>query len=140
MNNNKNKGATFSEMNVVPFIDIMLVLLIVFMCTAPAINETVKVDLPQAKADKIEVTNETPIIIITVEKNNYVKIYFNNREISISDIETLPGRVNQILSNYKNAQIFIKGDQHAYYGTVVSVMNKLKTSGINNVGLMTSKG
>lgn len=66
MASNFKSGQVVSEMNFVPFIDVMLVLLIVFMITTPVINESVKVDLPKAAAEKIVVTSDTPILIISV--------------------------------------------------------------------------
>jgi biopolymer transport protein TolR len=134
---NNNKGKAFSEMNVVPFIDIMLVLLIVFMITTPVINESVKVDLPKAKADKIEVSNKTPIVIISVDKDEKLYLSLNGSPIKVKTINDIKNEINKLSRSNKDAKIFLRGDEGSSYGSIMKVMTTLKSSKIDNIGLMT---
>lgn len=134
---NFKKGQTVSEMNVVPFIDIMLVLLIVFMITTPVINESVKVDLPKAAAEKIEVTTDTPILIISVNNEEKVFLSLNGAPIKVNDISDLKGALKKEVENKPDAQLFLRGDKGVSYGVIMNVMTSLKNSGFKDIGLMT---
>lgn len=134
---NLKKGQAFSEMNVVPFIDIMLVLLIVFMITTPVINESVKVNLPQAKAEKIEVKKESPILIISVTKEDKLFLSLNGSPIKVSNIEDLSLKLKEEKEKTPEAQLYLRGDIDVSYGTIMKVMSNLKNSGIKDIGLMT---
>lgn len=134
---NAQKGKAFAEINVVPFIDIMLVLLIVFMITTPVINESVTVDLPKAKAEKIEVSTQTPVIIISLDKDENVYLSLNGAPINVKTIEDVKTNANKLINENKNARLFLRGDQGVSYGSIMKVMTTLKNSGIDNIGLMT---
>jgi biopolymer transport protein TolR len=134
---NFKKGQTVSEMNVVPFIDIMLVLLIVFMITTPVINESVKVDLPKAAAEKIEVTTNTPILIISVNNEEKVFLSINGAPIKVNDISDLKGALQKEVADKPDAQLFLRGDKGVSYGVIMNVMTSLKNSGFKDIGLMT---
>lgn len=134
---NHKKGQAVSEMNVVPFIDIMLVLLIVFMITTPVINESVKVDLPKAAAEKIEVTTDTPILIISINNEEKVFLSINGAPIKINDISDLKAELKREVEDKPDAQLFLRGDKGVNYGVVMNVMTSLKNSGFKDIGLMT---
>lgn len=134
---NHKKGQAVSEMNVVPFIDIMLVLLIVFMITTPVINESVKVDLPKAAAEKIEVTTDTPILIISINNEEKVFLSINGAPIKINDISDLKAALKREVEDKPDAQLFLRGDKGVNYGVVMNVMTSLKNSGFKDIGLMT---
>lgn len=134
---NHKKGQAVSEMNVVPFIDIMLVLLIVFMITTPVINESVKVDLPKAAAEKIEVTTDTPILIISINNEEKVFLSINGAPIKINDISDLKEALKREVEDKPDAQLFLRGDKGVNYGVVMNVMTSLKNSGFKDIGLMT---
>lgn len=135
--NNFKRGQAMSEMNVVPFIDIMLVLLIVFMITTPVINESVKVDLPKAAAEKIEVTSDTPILIISVNADEKVFLSLNGAPIKVNSIDDLKVSLNKEIQTSPDAQLFLRGDKGVSYGVIMNVMTSLKNSGLKNIGLMT---
>lgn len=134
----KNKrGQSFSEMNVIPFIDIILVLLVVFMITTPVINESVSVNLPQAKAEKIEVRKDSPILIITLTKEDDLFLSLNGAPIKVSDINDLADKLKMEVDRNKDAQLYLRGDIDVPYGKIMNIMSGLKNSGINDIGLMT---
>lgn len=134
---NDRKGQSFSEMNVVPFIDIMLVLLIVFMITTPVINESVSVKLPQAKAEKIEVKKDSPILIISITKDDRLFLSLNGSPIKVNDIDDLSEKLKLEKDKNKSAQLYLRGDVDVSYGKIMNIMSGLKNSGLNDIGLMT---
>lgn len=136
-NNSFKKGQAFSEMNVVPFIDIMLVLLVVFMITTPVINESVNVKLPQAQAEAIEITKDSPILIITVTEDDKLFLSLNGSPIKVNDIEDLAGNLKSQKQDNPEAQLFLRGDTNVPYGTIMKIMSGLKNSGLSDIGLMT---
>ena len=134
------KRKPLAEINVVPYIDVMLVLLVIFMITAPMLTQGVKVDLPQAKAAPIDNANDLPLII-TIDKQGQ---YFLNDENQQNQSLTLQNILIRVLAEKKIAQnikkekqILLRGDKEVAYGQVISLMAVLKNAGIANVGLMT---
>jgi biopolymer transport protein TolR len=127
----KNRRALMSDMNVTPMIDVMLVLLVIFMITAPLLTVGVKVDLPSANAPGIT-DNETPIVVCA---NKEGRIFIGETEI---DIETLPDKLKAISGeNITEAKIFVKGDKTLSYGAVMDVMGRISSSGFKKVVLVT---
>ncbi|MCS7203513.1 MAG: ExbD/TolR family protein [Thermodesulfovibrio sp.] len=123
----QKRRSTIAEINVIPLVDIVLVLLIIFMITAPLLKEGIDVNLPKAKGKAIE---ETEKINIVITKEG--KIFVNDR---LTNIETLP----TILSTYKDTQatVLLKADKDVSYGVVVEVMGEIKASGIERIGMIT---
>lgn len=130
-----------AEINVVPYIDVMLVLLVIFMITAPLLTQGVKINMPQANAKEIQSKEQTPIIVSVDEQGNY---YLN-----ISDKPNTPLPANRLLNritaelslakdNGKTRHVMVKGDQGVNYGRVVNVMVLLQQAGVEEVGLMTT--
>jgi len=126
-----------SEINVVPYIDVTLVLLIIFMITAPLVQTGVDVDLPQADTSPVEQNNEPPVII-SIDKQGLYYIDIGEQEDEPVDAEVLLYRVAAVLRNKPETQVFIRGDHSVGYGKVVTVMAALKNAGVPRVGLMTS--
>jgi biopolymer transport protein TolR len=126
-----------AEINVVPYIDVTLVLLIIFMITAPLIQTGVEVDLPQADTAPVEQENEPPVIV-SVDKQGYFYIDIGEREDEPVSAEVLLYRVAAVLRNKPKTQVYIRGDHTVAYGKVVTVMAALKNAGVPSVGLMTS--
>ena len=125
----KQRYTQMSEINVTPFVDVMLVLLIVFMITAPLLTVGVKVDLPKTKASQLNQKGDP--LIISVKKNGTV--YIQNRKIEISKI--IP-QVKAISENNKNIRIFVKGDKNANYGSVLNVLARIKSAGYSKATLV----
>ncbi len=127
-----------AEINVVPYIDVTLVLLIIFMITAPLIQSGVDVDLPQANSQQVDQDNAPPPVIITIDKSGQYFIDLGNgsdeNPVSASEVLLLTAAVRK---NKPKTQVYIRGDKQVAYGKVVTVMAALKNAGIPNVGLMT---
>ena len=126
-----------AEINVVPYIDVTLVLLIIFMITAPMVQTGVEVDLPQADTQPVEQDNELPVIVSIDKNGQYFIDIGDNDEQSVS-ANILLVRVAAVLRNKPRTQVYIRGDHAVSYGKVVIVMAALKNAGVPSVGLMTS--
>jgi len=126
-----------SEINVVPYIDVMLVLLVIFMVTAPLITQGVKVDLPQADAAVIfEATSEP--VIITVDQFGDLYLDVGEAKNRPVDRETLLVRVKAVLKHNPRVPIMIRGDAAVDYGRVVEAMVLAQAAGAPSVGLITT--
>ncbi|SHE22387.1 protein TolR [methanotrophic endosymbiont of Bathymodiolus puteoserpentis (Logatchev)] len=127
-----------AEINVVPYIDVTLVLLIIFMITAPLIQSGVDVDLPQANSQQVDQDNAPTPVIITIDKSGQYFIDLGNgsdeQPVSASEVLLLTAAVRK---NKPKTQVYIRGDKQVAYGKVVTVMAALKNAGVPNVGLMT---
>jgi len=137
MSQRRKRRKPMAEINVVPYIDVTLVLLIIFMITAPLVQTGVDVDLPQADTAAVEQKNEPPIIV-SVDKNGLFYIDLGEQEDEAVSAETLLYRVAAVLRNKPKTQVYIRGDHTVDYGKVVTVMAALKNAGVPSVGLMTS--
>ena len=129
--NNKllKRNKIISQINVTPFVDVMLVLLIVFMITAPLLTVGVSVDLPQTKASQLNSKGDP--IIISIKKNG--DLYIQEREI---DSHQLLLRLTAISSGNKNLRIYVRGDKNVPYGMVLETIAKIKSSGFKRVALV----
>ncbi|MFT5500306.1 MAG: biopolymer transport protein TolR [Woeseiaceae bacterium] len=131
------KRKLIGEINVVPYIDVMLVLLIIFMVTAPLITQGIKVDLPKAGAEPIEdVSNQPPMVIsVDAEGNLYINVGDNEEEpASGSDIVS---RISAVLSRSPDTPILVKADRAVPYGSVVGAMVLMQRGGAENIGFIT---
>ena len=129
--NNKihKKNRVISQINVTPFVDVMLVLLIVFMITAPLLTVGVSVDLPKTKASQLNSKGDP--IIISIKKNG--ELYIQEREIDT--VQLLP-RLKAISSGNKNLRIYVRGDKDVPYGLVLDTIAKIKSSSFKKVALV----
>jgi biopolymer transport protein TolR len=116
-----------SEINVTPFVDVMLVLLIIFMVTAPLLQQGIDVDLPEAKGKDLPPEER---ITITVKKNG--KIYMNDNEVSMEKMRDKLSAISK-----QNPNVFLRADKDVPYGLVVSVMGEVKEAGIEKLGMIT---
>lgn len=123
------KNKTMSQINVTPFVDVMLVLLIVFMITAPLLTVGVSVDLPQTEAAQLNSKGDP--IVVSIKQNG--NLYIQDREIDPSKL--LP-RLKAISSGNKNLRIYVKGDKDVPYGIVLDTISKIKRSGFKKVALV----
>jgi biopolymer transport protein TolR len=126
-----------SEINVVPYIDVMLVLLIIFMVTAPLITQGVKVDLPKAEAQPLEEESKPPLIAtVDAQGQYYLNVGDSQKEaMSAVDLATLVAKQLQI---EPQTPVVVKGDGAVAYSEVVQLMVLLQRAGAPSVGLMTS--
>lgn len=125
-----------SEINVVPYIDVMLVLLVIFMVTAPMLTEGVQVELPQTFAKTITKDQEEPVVVSVDAKGQYYINIGDDIDKPVA-IKTLITRVAAVMRHRPGQGIYIKGDKSVNYGAVVTVMALLQKSGVGKVGLVT---
>ena len=127
--NKNNKNKTISQINVTPFVDVMLVLLIVFMITAPLLTVGVSVDLPKTKAAQLNSKGDP--IVVSIKQNGDLYI----QERSIDALNLLP-RLKAISEGNKNLRIYVRGDKNVPYGIVLDTIAKIKRSGFKRVALV----
>ena len=125
-----------SEINVVPYIDVMLVLLVIFMVTAPLMTQGIKVELPAADSEAIEVTDPDDFLVVSVDAAGQYYLNVGDRE-SVLTLVDLVGQVQKIMSAQPAMKVLIEGDQAVPYGRVMQVMDELKNAGVEDVGLVT---
>lgn len=126
-----------SEINVVPYIDVMLVLLVIFMVTAPLLTEGVHVELPQTFAKSMANDQEEPVVVSVDAQGKYYINIGDNTDKPLS-AESLITRVAAVMRHRPGQGIYIKGDKSVNYGAVVSIMAQLQKAGVARVGLVTS--
>lgn len=126
----KNRHKQMSEINVTPFVDVMLVLLVVFMVTAPLLTVGVPIDLPNSQANNLP-ENDTPLSI-TIDSEG--TIYLQDEEVEINQ---MVARIGVIFENRKEDRIYVHGDQGVSYGRVMEVMGLLNGKGFSRVALVT---
>ena len=126
----KKSRVSMSEINVTPLVDVMLVLLIIFMVTAPMMQQGFEVNLPEASAAGVSVT-EDPLLIV-IQKNR--KIYLGEANIAMNNLSE---KISAIMETRKNKQVNIQADKSVDYGVVAEAMGELKSGGINSIGLIT---
>ena len=124
-----------AEMNVVPYIDVMLVLLVIFMVTAPMLTQGVSVDLPQT--DSAAITNNDEPVRITVRPDGSYYIKVGGDGQSSATLETVKGQVLTIRKQKPGTLFLVEGDQNVPYGKVVVLMSELQQAGVSNLGLVT---
>lgn len=125
-----------AQINVVPYIDVMLVLLVIFMVTAPMVTQGVKVELPQAESEPMPADQEDPLIISV---DNQGRLFINigsDKDKPVSD-EVLQVRVAAVLRNSPKTPVLVKGDRNVDYGEVVRAMVLVQSAGAPSVGLIT---
>lgn len=123
------RHAPMSEINVTPFVDVMLVLLIIFMVAAPLLTVGVPIDLPESRANALGSDNEP----ITVSINSDGAIYIQETEVPLDEVVA---RLEAIAETGYEERIFVRGDQEADYGTIIQVMGRISSAGFSNMGLV----
>ena len=121
----EKRRQALSEINVTPFVDVMLVLLIIFMVTAPLLQQGIDVNLPQAKGKELTPGER---VVITIKKDG--KIYLNKTGTSINELKSK-------LASMSDRDIFLKADKDVPYGIVIEVMGELREIGIEKLGMIT---
>ncbi len=126
-----NKGyGTMSEINVTPLVDVMLVLLIIFMVTAPMLQQGMDVDLPKTRSTTIRVDKERLVVTITREQ----KIYINRTAFTLKKLRR---KLQKIRAANPGKEVFLRADKRIPYGYVVKVMAAIKEAGISKLGMVT---
>ena len=145
----RHKRKPVAEMNVVPYIDVMLVLLVIFMVTAPMLNQGVKVDLPKVSSEALPQDNNARVLTISIKADK--SYYWNMGEEVQTDqtrksetsvsldqlVQAASGIMAENSRQGKTVQVFVRGDKSVDYGAVMAVMGGLQKAGVANVGLIT---
>lgn len=119
-----------SDINVTPFVDVMLVLLIIFMVTAPMMTQGVDVALPEATAEALPADTEQ--LMISVDEK--ATVFINDVPVSVEDLNE---KLKRIMNNRSDRQVYLKADKGINYGTVVRVMSEIKLAGVEKLGMVT---
>ncbi len=125
-----SNGRLMSDINVTPLVDVMLVLLIIFMVTAPMMMQGVDVSLPEATAEPLE--SEKEHLIITIDKEN--QVFISDFQVTV---EFLGEKLKKILEGRSDREVYLKADKDISYGTVVRVMAEIKGAGVEKLGMVT---
>lgn len=125
-----------ADINVVPYIDVMLVLLIVFMITAPMLTQGIKVELPQVVADNLDLKDQEPLVV-TVKKTGEYFVELGDARDEARGLDSVSEMVGKILKNKPGIPVLVNGDSQVMYGAVIKLMAALQQSGVSNVGLIT---
>lgn len=120
-----------SDINVTPLVDVMLVLLIIFMVTAPMMMQGIDVNLPETRSQSFESRDEDPLVITITEKR---EILLNDYK---TDLNTLGKKLKAICENKAHKEVFLSADKRVSYGFVVKVMDRIKNAGIEKLGMVT---
>jgi biopolymer transport protein TolR len=126
----ENNNGLMSEINVTPFVDVMLVLLIIFMVTAPMMVQGVSLDLPKAVSSPID--SETEQLIVSIDKNN--KIFINDYGVTL---DFLKEKLGNILAGRTDRSVYLRADRVIPYGVVVQVMSEIKQAGAEKLAILT---
>lgn len=121
-----------SEINVTPMVDVMLVLLIIFMVSAPLLTVGVPIDLPQSQAKSLDQDKEP----LTLSVNDQGKVFLQNDEIGLADLVAKLEAVAEARGG-KDARVYVRGDKNVNYGAMMQVMGRLSSAGFNRVALVT---
>lgn len=131
----RRRHAPMSEINVTPFVDVMLVLLIIFMVTAPLLTVGVPLELPQAKGKQLE-ANKEPIVVSVTKQG---EVFLGQEEKTPMQLDEIGPKLNAVAGNRGGAdeQIFVRGDKSVEYGLVARVMGRIKDAGFRKISLIT---
>jgi len=129
----RRRRPVMSEINVTPFVDVMLVLLIVFMVSAPLLTVGVPIDLPQSQAKALEQNNEP----LTISVNNQSQIFLQNDEIKLDDLLPKLKAIIDARGGTSNDLIYIRGDRTVAYGMMMRVMGRISGAGYHRIALVT---
>ncbi len=135
----RKKRKPMSEINVVPYIDVMLVLLIVFMVTAPMLNQGIEVDLPQANNEPLNLNEnlETLIVSITASGEYFLSIGATGEDRESLNLDIIGLRVGQIVNANPNIQVLVEGDTLADWGSMITLITTLNDAGVTNPSFIT---
>ena len=135
----RKKRKPMSEINVVPYIDVMLVLLIVFMVTAPMLNQGIDVDLPQANNEPLDIDENPETLVVSVTSNDeyFLSIGATGDERESMTLETVGQRVSQIKNANPSIQILIEGDAGANWQAMITLITTLNQAGVDNPNFIT---
>ncbi|MBT3529897.1 MAG: ExbD/TolR family protein [Gammaproteobacteria bacterium] len=135
----RKKRRPMSEINVVPYIDVMLVLLIVFMVTAPLLNQGIEVDLPEANNEPLQVDENLETLVVSITSNGeyFLSIGATGDERQSVTLETVGLQVSRIVSANPSIQVMLEGDTEANWGAMITLITTLQQAGVSNPNFIT---
>ncbi|MBL4729616.1 MAG: biopolymer transporter ExbD [Gammaproteobacteria bacterium] len=135
----RKKRKPMGEINVVPFIDVMLVLLVVFMVTAPLLNQGIEVELPEANNEPLTIDEnlETLVVSLTAEGDYFISVGATGDDRAPVTLETLGQQVGIIISTNPDIQVLVEGDTDAGWGAMVNLITTLQAAGVANPNFIT---
>jgi biopolymer transport protein TolR len=133
----RRRKRMMSEINVVPYIDVMLVLLVIFMVTAPLLTQGVNVELPQVAAEPVKVKENLEPLVVSVDRDGSYYVNIGDDQDKPIDNEGLLQKVAAVMKYKPGTPVLVRGDKDTRYGDVVIVMALIQKAGVPNVGLMT---
>ena len=135
----RKKRKPMSDINVVPYLDVMLVLLVVFMVTAPLLNQGIEVELPQANNEPLEIdeTLETLVVSVTSDQEYYISLGATSEDQEPVALELIGEQVSRIINANPSIQVLIEGDASADWGAMISLITTLQNAGVANPNFIT---
>jgi len=130
MNLGSSDDQLMSEINVTPFVDVMLVLLIIFMVAAPMMVQGVHVDLPKASTKPLKGNQQNLVVSI----DNDRKVYINNQVVNV---EYLADELSKVMESLATKNVYLRADKRVPYGIVINVVSKIKNAGVDSLGMIT---
>jgi len=125
-----NRKRLMSDINVTPFVDVMLVLLIIFMVTAPMMMQGVEVNLPKAGTRQVKTRDEPLILTVNSKK----EVYLENHVVQLDSLES---KIKKIFENRRDKEILLRADKDIPYGFVIKVISRVRSAGIDKLGMIT---
>lgn len=129
-NRDSSDRGTMSQINVTPLVDVMLVLLVIFMVTAPMMQQGVQVNLPKAETKALNPQEDT--VVVSVEKSG--KVFINNTEVPAGELKS---KISAMFASRAKKEVFLKADRDVPYGEVIKTMAEIKGAGIERLGMVT---
>jgi len=126
----RREGSTISQINVTPFVDVMLVLLVIFMVTAPILQQGVQVNLPEAKAGAVT-GNEEPLVVSITSSG---QIYLNDNRMGVEELQR---KLRAVVKVQQGKEVFLRADRRVHYGVVMNAIAAIKEAGIVRLGMIT---
>lgn len=126
-----------SDINMVPFIDIMMVLLVAFMVSAPMLTQGLQVDLPRTNSKIMPLPDNIEALIVSIEENGNYFIDLGAEREQAKNLTEIETRVSKVMAANPRTKVLIRGDRNVAYGSVVELMAGLQTAGVEDVGLVT---
>lgn len=130
------KRKLMAEINVVPYIDVMLVLLVIFMITAPLMTQGIKVDLPDAQSGPMDIKSEEQLLVVTIKADGSYFMNVGESEEAVA-LEKIGERTGKIIQANPEIRVLVEGDKNIPYGVVIRLMDILEHAGADSIGLIT---
>jgi biopolymer transport protein TolR len=135
----RKKRKPMADINVVPYIDVMLVLLIVFMVTAPMLNQGIEVDLPQANNEPLAVDENLETLVVSIKSDGsyFLSLGATGEDRTSVELSALGDQVSKVLGANPDIQVLIEGDRDADWGTMIALITTLQQAGVDNPNFIT---